>query len=108
MNDFTVIYRILNAFQKAMDEDSFNSDMISAERLKISENRRRKLLIQLIKNGYIENVEIKKYVDEDTPDIIFSPASTITLKGLEYLEDNSMMKKAKEVMKDIKDFIPGL
>ncbi len=108
MNDFAVIYRILNAFQKAMDEDSFNSDMISAERLKVSENRRRKLLIQLIKNGYIENVEIKKYVDEDTPDIVFSPDSTITLKGLEYLEDNSMMKKAKGVMKDIKDFIPGL
>lgn len=108
MNDFTVIYRILNAFQKAMDEDSFNSDIISAERLKISENRRKKLLIQLIKNGYIENVEIKRYFDEDTPDIVIPPTATITLKGLEYLEDNSMMKRAKEVMKDIKDFIPGL
>lgn len=108
MNDFTVIYRILNAFHKAMDEDSFNADLISAERLKISKNRRRKLLIMLIKNGYIENAEIKKYVDEDTPDVVLLPTATITLKGLEYLEDNSMMKKAKEVMKDIKEFIPGL
>ena len=32
----------------------------------------------------------------------------ITLKGLEYLEENSLMKKAANLAKGIKETIPGL
>lgn len=32
----------------------------------------------------------------------------ITLKGLEYLEENTLMKKAASLAKGIKDTIPGL
>jgi len=32
----------------------------------------------------------------------------ITLKGLEYLEENTLMKKAANLAKGIKDTIPGL
>ena len=106
MNDFTVVYRILNAFQKAMDQESFDPELISANRLKVSENRRNKLLIQLIKNDYIENIDIKQYVDEESPDIIIHPSATITLKGLEYLESNGMMKRAAAIFKELKEFIP--
>lgn len=31
----------------------------------------------------------------------------ITLEGAEYLEDNSMMKKVREALKDLKDIVPG-
>ena len=104
MNDFTSIYRILKALQKSMDQEAFDPELISAKRLKISENRRDKLLIQLIKNGYVENIEFKQYIDEN--EIIIHPSATITLKGLEYLESNGMMKKAGEVLKELKEFIP--
>ena len=106
MNDFTSIYRILKALQKAMDQETFDPELISAKRLKISENRRDKLLIQLIKNDYVENIEFKQYIDEDSPEIIIHPSATITLKGLEYLESNGMMKKAGEVLKELKELIP--
>ena len=36
------------------------------------------------------------------------PSMGITLKGLEYLEENSAMKKAAALIKGIKDTIPGL
>lgn len=108
MNDFTVIYRILKAFQAAMDSDEFDASMISAERLKVSENRLNKLLVQLVKNGYIEGVLLRTYSDSSTPETKILPSATITLKGLEYLEDNSMMKKAAGVLKELKDFIPGI
>lgn len=91
-----------------MDSDKFDADAISAERLKITENRRDKLLIQLLNAGYIENLHVKKYVDEVFPTVQILPDTTITLKGLEYLEENSLMSKAKDFIKEAKDFIPGL
>lgn len=106
MNDFTVIYRILQALQKSMDSDEFDETMISPERLKISETRRNKLLVQLVKNEYVEGIELRKYQDSSTAEPFILPSATITLKGLEYLEDNSMMKKAAGVLKELKDFVP--
>lgn len=106
MNDFTVIYRILKIFQAAMDYDEFDPDAISAERLKVSENKLDKLLIMLVKNGYIEGVTVKKSVLSPLPEVRIEPSAAITLKGLEYLEDNSMMKKAAKIVKGIADVIP--
>lgn len=100
MNNFTVIYRILKAFEAAMDSKEFDEEMISPERLKISENRRNKILLQLYKSEYIEGVRVKTYADEVTPTIILLPSATITIKGLEYLESNSMMSKVKYALKE--------
>ena len=33
---------------------------------------------------------------------------TITMKGIEYLQENSKMKKVCEALKTIKDIAPGL
>lgn len=108
MNNFTIVYRILKALEASMDSDRFDADAISAERLKITESRRDKLLIQLYKAGYIENLHVKTYVGEVFPTVQILPNATITLKGLEYLEENSLMNKAKDFIKEAKDFIPGL
>lgn len=105
MNNFTIIYKILKALEAAMDSDTFDETTISPERLKISENRRNKLLIQLYKAGYIENIYIKTYVDEDFPSVTVLPKTTITIKGLEYLEENSLMKKAERIIKGAKELI---
>ena len=32
----------------------------------------------------------------------------ITMKGIEFLEDNSMLQKVKEALKDIKNMLPGI
>lgn len=108
MNNFTVIYRILKALEASMDSESFDEEMISPERLKVSEIRRNKLLIQLYNAGYIENLYVKKYADEVFPTVRVLENTTITIKGLEYLEENSLMSKAKDFIKEAKDFIPGL
>ncbi|WP_260312134.1 YjcQ family protein [Lactococcus lactis] len=31
----------------------------------------------------------------------------MTIKGIEYLDENSMMKKAYKTLKELKDWIPG-
>ena len=43
-------------------------------------------------NVYIENLSLVR----------------ITTKGIEYLEDNSKMKQAYKILKEIKDWIPGM
>ncbi|MBQ8825128.1 MAG: hypothetical protein IJZ64_07890 [Ruminococcus sp.] len=108
MNNFTIIYKILKALESSMDLDEFDIETISAEHLKISENRRNRILIQLHQDGYIENVYIRKFVDDTLPSVQILPNTTITIKGLEYLEENSLMSKAKNVIKEAKEFIPGL
>ncbi|HAX52161.1 MAG TPA: hypothetical protein DCX82_09535, partial [Lachnospiraceae bacterium] len=33
---------------------------------------------------------------------------TITMKGIEYLQDNSKMKQVYNLLKEVKDWVPGL
>ena len=106
MDNFNIIYKILKALEKAMDYDEFDMDMVSAERLKISENRLIKIWEMLCKEGFVEGVSIKYGVQGDVLISVSNPR--ITLKGIEYLHDNSFMKKAANLAKGIKDITPGL
>ena len=101
-----MIYKILSVLEKAMDLSEFNMDLISPEVLGVSQERRDKILRELKDCGYIKGVQIVRYVTGGyklVPDDI-----QITLKGLEYLSDNSVMKKIENVMKGIKDSVPRL
>ena len=56
MGDFNIIYKILAALKVSMDYDEFDSRLILAERLNVSEPRRRELLRILSQAGYIISV----------------------------------------------------
>lgn len=105
MDDFQVIYRILRHLRKAMDFDEVDMAMVSHNALGITKQRWNKLLIQLYKNDYIENIRLQQWINEDEMHIIEPIEPSITLKGLEYLKENTMMKKAYNVAKGIKDLI---
>lgn len=51
MDNFKIIYKILRALEQAMDLEEFDPDLISAENLGISENRRRAILEMLYESG---------------------------------------------------------
>lgn len=105
MNNFTVIYKILSALEKSMDFENFDSEQISPEKLGITKERRDKLLIEMQREGYITGISVKKWIS--SPAHIEEPISpNITIKGLEYLAENSMMKKACSALKGIAEFIP--
>lgn len=110
MNDLQMIYRILKILENAMDSDGFDASQISAERLKISENRLKKLLIQLVKNGYVEGIHVVGSLESITPSVRIEPNATITLKGLEYLSENSAIAKVANTVKGVAEtashFIP--
>lgn len=103
MNDFRVIYKILKALKDDMDYDEFDMDFVSVERLKITENRLLRLWEMLVKNGYVEGVNIKYGANGDTEVSVCRPK--ITLQGLAFLEENSLMRKATNLAKGIVDVI---
>ncbi len=107
MEDFSTIYKILNALHKSMDCDDFDMNLISPERLGISRNRWLYLMRMLAERGYVADFEV--YIGADGGFSV-SPGARprLTLAGLEYLEENSLMKRAYRLAKGIKDVTPGI
>ena len=101
MDNFRIIYKILAILEKNLDYASFDAENIAPETLGITKQRRDALLIQLVKNGYVEGVTYKCYIDEDYPRVTDMSHIAITLSGLEYLSENGLMRKAMDAMKTI-------
>lgn len=103
MDNFRVIYRILRYLEKALDYDEPNMDCISAKALKLSDQRWMALMEMLSKEGYIDGFSVQRTVDGSI--LISGSTPRITLKGLEYLQENSLMKKAAELAKGVAEII---
>ena len=105
MDNFNVIYKILKVLEAAMDCDEPDLSGISPQMLKISEQKLERILIMLADEGYITGVKTVQTLGSSRRHIgSYSPE--ITLKGLEYLSDNTFMKKAARVAKGIADMVP--
>ena len=105
MNNFSVIYKILRLLEKNMDCDELDPESISPEALGISKERRDAILVMLIKNGYIEGLLLRPVSGEAQPVLRCLENTAITLKGLEYLEENSLMRKAAGIAKGIAEIM---
>ena len=99
MDNFKIIYRILKYLEKAMDYEEPDLDFISFSKLGISEHRWTAIMEMLVNEGYITGVEVKRSVDGDMCMSVCN--MRITMKGLEYLQENSLMKKASNMAKGI-------
>ena len=108
MDNFSIIYKILKALEKAMDFEEFDIASISHEKQGITYQRWEKIMIMLCKSGYIKGVVYGQCSGDYSPKLERPICPVITLKGLEYLADNNLMKKAANIAKGIKDTIPGL
>lgn len=102
---FKVIYKILSILAKSMDYPEFDVERLSAKALGISDPMRLRLLEMLLKKGYIEGIQIRKYIDESYPVVVGMENIQITMDGLAYLEENSLMKKASDIAKGIVDVL---
>ena len=103
MDNFKIIYKILRALEAAMDYEEFNMEQISPNILGISEPRCEAIMQMLLNNGYIEGGKIVALLG--TPPKITWGRPQITLAGLEYLNENSMMKKLANAAKGIVDLV---
>ncbi len=104
MDNFRIIYRILWYLEKAMDYDEPDMDFIAADKLGISQQRWTAIMEMLVKEKYITGIEIKRFADGEV--CLSESGIQITLRGLEYLQENSLMQKAANLAKGIAEMIP--
>lgn len=106
MDNVRIIYRILKALEVSMDTEELDERTISAEALGISQCRLYSLLRMLVRDGLIEGISID--TDATGNFLVSKGRPRLTLQGLEYLNENSMMQRAMRMAKGIKDSVPGL
>lgn len=104
MDNFKIIYKILSTLEKSMDLEQCNLDSIAPEKLKISDERWNKYIEMLLDAGYVKGVKIEKYITGEKS--IDAEDIQITLKGLEYLSENSIMQRMYKTAKGIADLVP--
>lgn len=105
MNNFNVIYKILKKLEESMDTNDFDAKQINHETLGITEMRWNRIIQMLIENNLIGGVKILSADNNPFYGVRFYNAH-ITLKGLEYLENNSTMAKIHKTLKGIKEITP--
>lgn len=104
MDNFTTIYRILRYLEKDMDYEEAAIDFISASRLGVTEQRWVAIMQMLVKEGYVTGIGVKRSADGE---VCLSVSDVrITMKGLEYLQENSLMQKASNLAKGIAEIMP--
>lgn len=104
MQDFRTIYRILKILQQSMDLEEFDKESLSPERLELSKPKWSRIMAMLLKEGYISGGQTWNSMDCSYPRVALTRPE-ITLKGLEYLEENSLMRKAADIAKGIIDIV---
>lgn len=106
MDNFKAVYRILTVLEKAMDLPAFDTTQISAKALGVSEQRFARYIEMMSDVGYIKGASVEEAIDGtlmvDISDI------HITLKGLEYLQENSIMQRLYKAAKGINEIIPKI
>lgn len=104
MDNFQAVYKILSSLEAAMDCPQFDISQISAEKLKVSDERWARYIEMMTDVGYIKGVRVYEDITGETH--IEDEGIRITLKGLEYLQENSMMKRIYKAVKGIKEITP--
>lgn len=104
MEEFRIIYKMLNYMRKAMKVETPDYTPISAEGINIPEVMWLRLVRMMVDEGYIKGVKLTKDLS-GAYSIAGQFEPEITLKGLEYLEENSLMRKAKDIAKGIVDIL---
>lgn len=99
MDNFKVIYKILRELEKNMGNEDFDLKNISAEKMKMPFEKWEQILILMQEHGYIKGLVLTNDVSSLYSHIAEPIKPRITIEGLEYLANNSMMGKAKEMLK---------
>lgn len=101
MDNLKIVYRILVGIEASMDSQIFDGTFLEA--LKISEERKNRILQSMIDDDLIDGFERVHYAGGYGFKAI---DPRLTIKGMEFLQENSTMQKIKNGLKDVKDITP--
>ena len=66
------------------------------------------IMRHLYKDGYIDGISLIPVIGAENPQVRIDSNIVITPKGIEYLQNNSAMCKARDFLITLKEIIPGL
>lgn len=99
MDTFKIIYTILKYLEDCMDFEEFDQTLIEYSQLEITKEKWSSIIKMMVDNGYIEGMEYKTYIHTRVPAVTIYNHIYITLKGLEYLNENWTMEKLANLAK---------
>lgn len=105
---WVVVYKLLNYyFQKMKKGEQVEESDINAFVLGIPQPYLLDIYRNLFDDGFLTGSEVTgdqtgRFYVEDISSV------RITTKGVEYLEDNSKMKKVYRTLRELKEWIPGM
>lgn len=107
---YVVAAKILKYLYECLKKDiPIDAELITAEALDVSPGYWEYIFRTLADSGYINGVIQKKLVGNPKPQVkVLYGSLEITPEGIAYLEENSSIQKALEILDKLKDFIPVL
>lgn len=106
MNDYKIMCKILRLLDKHKGDEDFDYALISASAMKCGYAEWEQLMIELQENGYLRGLVYTQTMSDKFPHLVEPIRPRITMKGMAYLEENTMMAKAKEALQMVGDIIP--
>lgn len=109
-DDYHVIaYRILAYLYICLKEgEKPDINHIQYEEMGINQRYWEYIMRHLYEDGYMEGVSLFNVVGKDSTGVKVTKQVMITPKGIEFLQSNSAMGRAKDFLKTLKETIPGL
>lgn len=104
---FKIVYVVLKELYECKKQNCRpDPDSVSPQRFRIPEGYLLDILCELREAGYVKGFQVK---ETKTGRCISSlDGLDITMKGIEYLQDNSKMQQVYHALKEVRDWMPGL
>ena len=104
MDNFKAVYKILSVLEKSMDLEEVNMELLDHNALGVTKERWNRYIEMMLDAGYIKGASVKRDITGSMR--VECSDMRITLKGLEYLQENSIMQRMYNAAKGIKEVIP--
>lgn len=100
--ELRTVYKVLKRIHAAEQLEETDPGMFAPEVFGIDAAQRDRIMAMLQAEGLINGVAVRKYVGQRRETVLIDwQALEVTLKGLQYLEENSAMRRAAEEAKGI-------
>lgn len=102
MDDMKLIVKILGLIREQEKEGVYNTIVFSEECLKCPQRQIDTLALKLKKAGYIDGLLTTEDINNCKNMLLWQHSKPeITLSGIEYMNENSAFRKAKEQLKEL-------
>lgn len=108
---FVIVYRFLAYLYECLKEgEKPNLEYLQpkTDSFPVNKSYWEYIINHLLEDGYIEGVDQISVLGRTEKLVKMTQDIMITPLGIEFLQDNSNMSKAKEFLKTLKEIIPGL